>query len=115
MELTKKDKAFMQAIQANWPGEDWTIATGASPGMACCGTEDLDRDDQETLQDYDEGSFSWESCDSCGSGLGGSRHKAHAIHREAFGPDAKQPDNVIHIEICVDCLIWHANGELPVD
>ena len=61
----------------------------------------------------DEGSFSWSECDSCSSHLGGDRFSAHAIHKEAFGPDAKRPDDVHHISICVDCLMFHANGEEP--
>lgn len=96
---------FTDAISANWP--DYVIAPGAAPGKACCGGSHE--------EDEDEGGFSWGPCESCGSTLGGNRYPAHAIHREAFGPGAKRPDDVHHIEICTDCLIWHANGDEPED
>lgn len=52
----------------------------------------------------DEGHFSWESCEVCGAGLGGTRYAAHACDAEG---------NVVHLEICVDCLAYLANGEEP--
>ena len=132
---------FVDAIAANWP--DYTIAPGATREDCCVdqgpdcehcdghgyddenpphdncphcdgtGEAPLETMSDEELQAWDEGSFSWSECDSCGSTFGGDRFKAHAIHNEAFGPNAKQPDNVHHIEICVDCLIFHANGDEP--
>ena len=109
---------FTDAIEHNWP--DYVIAPGVASSCGDCRRDfnvpdDMTDDDeiQEYLSQYDEGSFSWRQCDSCGSNLGGDRHAAHAIHREAFGPDAKQPDNVHHIDICTDCLLFHANGDEP--
>ena len=53
-----------------------------------------------------EGSFSWSACGSCGSSLGGYRFEAHA-----FEPT---PNSVVYdIKICVDCLMFHANGDEP--
>jgi hypothetical protein len=129
---------FTNAIQHNWA--DYIIAPGASR-MDCCvdhtpdctacngdgydehntdchdctgtGNVPVEEITDEELQLWDEGSFSWSECDSCGSTLGGSRYKAHAIHVEAFGPNAKRPDDIHHIEICVDCLMFHANGDKP--
>ena len=103
---------FTKAIERNWP--DYTIAPGTSHKCdECTQGVEIDEDDIETLQMYNEGSFSWQECESCGSTLGGERHNAHAIHKEAFGPDAKQPDNVHHVDICIDCLIFYANGDEP--
>lgn len=101
---------FLDAIERNWPG--YTIAPGASPDMDCCGNHPADSDE---LQIEDEGGFSWSPCESCGSTLGGDRHPGHAIHKDAFGPNAKRPDDVHHISMCVDCLLFHANGDLPED
>ena len=132
-ELSKSDKAFIAAIAHNWP--DYIIAVGASR-LECCvpsyardtcgvcsgdgcddcadtGVELLENISDELLQLFDEASFSWAECDSCGSRLGGNRHNAHAIHHEAFGPDAKRPDDIHHIDICTDCVMFHANGDLP--
>ncbi len=105
---------FTNAIQRNWP--DYIIAPGTSHDCdACTGGEDIDPDNHETLQMYDEESFSWCECDSCGSTFGGARFNAHAIHKEAFGPDAKRPDDIHHVDICTNCLMFHANGDLPED
>jgi hypothetical protein len=49
--------------------------------------------------------FSWSSCESCGSQLGGSRHEAFTID-----PTTKE---VGELSICTDCLMFHANGDLP--
>ena len=103
---------FTDAIEANWP--DYMIAAGASATCSeCTDGDEIDPDDQEALQAYDEGHFSRWPCDSCDSTLAGDRHNAHAIHKEAFGPDAKRPGDVHHLNICVDCLLFHANGDEP--
>ena len=52
----------------------------------------------------EEGSFSWHSCDICGSSLGGDRFPAHAV--DANG-------DIEHFDICTDCLLYLANGEEP--
>lgn len=52
----------------------------------------------------DEGSFSWSECDTCGSTLGGNRYDAHGL------PLRAEP---IHLDICVDCLMYFANGDVP--
>lgn len=49
--------------------------------------------------------FSWGQCDSCDSRLGGSRHEASAYDRST--------KEVIELRICSDCVMFHANGELP--
>ena len=84
----------------------------------CDGTGEapLESMTDEDMESWDEGSFVHGvhcPCDSCGSTFGGDRYKAHAIHHEAFGPNAKRPDDVHHIDICVDCLMFHANGDEP--
>ena len=100
---------FTNAITAMWP--DYVIVPGAAPNLDCCGN--FHADDEKAYELANEGGFSWQPCESCGSTLGGHRYAAHAIHREAFGPDAARPDDVHHIEICTDCLIWHTNGDEP--
>ena len=95
---------FLTAINHNWP--DYIINPGTWHACATCiPDQDISEDDIEGLQALDEGSFSCQECDSCNSTLGGDRFHAHAIHHEAFGPNAKQPYNVHHIDICVDCLM----------
>ena len=55
---------------------------------------------------FDEGSFSSDFCDCCGSSLGGSRYAAHAFDKSG---------RLYHLEICVDCLMYIANGDEPDD
>lgn len=55
---------------------------------------------------FDEGGFSWSDCECCGSSLGGDRFAAHG-----FADD----DSILHFSICVDCLLYLANGDLPGD
>lgn len=108
-------EAFLQAIADNWPQH--VIAPGASPGCKECFSwlDDCADPSESDMDSANEGGFSWCACDSCGSSLGGNRYPAHAIHKEAFGPDAKRPNDVTHISICADCLRYHANGDIPED
>ena len=58
----------------------------------------------EECPEFDEGSFSWSTCDCCGSHLGGDRFAAHG--RDIDG-------NILHLDVCVDCLMYIANGDEP--
>ena len=90
-----------------------------SPGAAACCAEcrsiydlddDLSNDEaQEILYDAAEPCFSWSQCDSCGSTLGGDRHEAHGIPHDFKAGD----DTIIHLSICSDCMLFHANGDEP--
>ena len=77
----------------------------------CCDAHDLSEEEMregcETGDICDEGGFSSQSCDSCGSSLGGDRYAAHGFDGDPC--DGK----VIHLDICVDCLMFHANGDEP--
>ncbi len=84
MEYNEDQKNFMSAIKNNWPDE---------MGLAVTGSEDGDL------------GFSWSACDCCGSSLGGDRFKA--CH---YNPETKE---TIDLEICVDCLMYITNGDLP--
>ena len=55
-----------------------------------------------------EPSFSWGQCDSCGSTLGGDRDIAYGHWRDSSGEFQQ-----IEMSVCVDCTMYHANGELP--
>lgn len=56
---------------------------------------------------FDEGRFSYSQCDSCGSTLGGNRYAAHGFSADSVDVD------VHHMEWCVDCVQYHANGTIP--
>ncbi len=66
---------------------------------------------REVLQNRDEEhscetSFSKGQCDSCGSTLAGDRS-------EAWGIPLDDREEHFEMEICVDCMMFHANGEEP--
>jgi hypothetical protein len=77
-----------------------TVAVGC-PGSKC---EYADGDPDHSC----EASFSWVQCDSCGSTLGGDRLPAVGLWRDESGALLD-----IDMEICVDCAMYHANGETP--
>jgi hypothetical protein len=54
----------------------------------------------------DEPSFSHESCDICNSNISGNRYIAHAMTKN---------NDILHLEICQDCVLYMANGDLPMD
>jgi hypothetical protein len=71
------------------------VSTGACPGCAECGLPEDATD--EDIDRQAEASFSWASCDACGSSLGGDRHPAHGVS-EKFG--------ILHLDVCSDCLYY---------
>ncbi len=95
---TDQDR-FRAAIEHHCAGLD-SVSVGCA-GSFC---EYADGDADHTC----EASFSWASCDSCGSSLGGDRHPAQGCYQDpALGFQA------IEMSICVDCVMLHANGETP--
>lgn len=68
-----------------------------------CSIADDHRDGLSLMTD--EGHFSWNPCDTCNSPLGGNRYAAHGI---ITGKDV-----ILHLNVCVDCLTYSANGDLP--
>lgn len=61
-----------------------SISSGGMLGCAECGLGDYGKNDdsdeaQHAIDVASEGFFSWSSCDSCGSTLGGNRYNAHGV------------------------------------
>lgn len=50
-----------------------------------------------------ESSFSWSSCDTCGSQLGGDRYETTGM----------LDGDVVSMDSCVDCVMYIANGDIP--
>ena len=73
--------------------------------IGCKGSECEYADDDENHQC--ETSFSWSQCDSCGSTLGGDRFESYGMWTE----DGEF--QTVKMDVCVDCAMYHANGELP--
>jgi hypothetical protein len=103
---------FVEAVAANCAGLELV-----SPGI-CSSCDECQSafgmDEEELAAAYsngevcDEGSFSKSSCDCCGSSLGGDRYAAHGIDKVGV-PNAQ----IIHFDICSDCLFYIANGDVP--
>jgi hypothetical protein len=66
--------------------------------------------DWEVGKVIEEGSFSWQACDTCGTGLGGDREAAHALRQDT---DAADRANWLHLSVCTDCVMFIANGDEP--
>jgi len=113
--MTTDTQKFEAAIAHHCDGLH--IATGTA---ACCSeclsendiedTGDIDAMQEELYAIPDEGNFSSAQCDSCGSNLAGDRHTAHGWRQEE---KLDSDSNLYHLTICVDCLLFHANGDLP--
>jgi hypothetical protein len=87
---------YTRAVERNLSGLH-AVSTGACPGCAECADVDPDVGD--------EGGFSWSGCGICGSSLGGTLYRWHAL----------TPDNeLLHFDdCCQDCVFFLANGDEP--
>ena len=92
---TMTTQEFIESVEHYCAG--LTVAVGCL-GPEC---EYADGDDDHQCETH----FSWSQCDSCGSGLGGDRFTAYGLSN----------DEPIKLSICVDCAMYHANGELPAN
>ena len=110
---TKQQAAYVSQVKHTLQGLEHT-APGLCPGCDECGLEGVVSMDDLRYQeacDYEGEGFSRSSCDSCGTCEGGSRHAAHAW---PTGADrTATPATYVHLDICSDCLLFHANGDLP--
>lgn len=132
---TQQYLAFQANIERNWRGLTH-ISTGACKGCHECGLEPLDcprcdgegndwqhgheesdcptckgdgkiEPNEREIESAGRNEFTWSSCDSCGSSLGGSRHAAHGVF--ASGPLTGQ---LCHVDVCEDCLQFLNYGQL---
>lgn len=102
--LTVGDAARVMAFVLDDDTDACDDCNGKGSTCACSECSDFDP------EVGDEGHFSWRDCDACGSGLGGDRHAAHGLI--ALKPRARRT-HLIHLDVCTDCLVFVANGDLP--
>jgi len=125
-ELNTRQQAYVAAVERGCKGME-AVSPGFCPSCPECidalgYTDDEDEDgsviktaQQKAEEDYetgkvcDEGGFSWSACDCCGSRLGGNRNSAHGW------ADIAGKRILIHFEICDDCMLYLANGDIPDD
>ena len=88
------NREFIESVEHYCKG--LTVAVGCL-GPEC---EYANGDENHSCETH----FAWSQCDSCGSALGGDRLTAYGLS------DDMEP---IELSICVDCVMYHANGELP--
>lgn len=96
--------AYTDAIDRNLKGLENVNAGIARQVCPTCDNAHDGVSDENLEAIGDEGGFSCESCDCCGSHYHGNRFAAHA-HSPKYG--------WIHLEICEDCLMFIANGDEP--
>jgi hypothetical protein len=103
---------FTDAIRRNLDGLGPVFPGVVHDCPECPDVEDYGGDLERYHDEAREPSFSWSSCDSCGSTLGGDRHAAHAWDADA-DPASAGTAGLYHLDICTDCLFFHANGDEP--
>lgn len=135
-ELTKRDRAYIAAVEANtpkdfpnlvcgWPDDEYGDLAHGEYLEACCAIVDAipDGEDVGTItfpmfktwrrvvreRDEERGNlgFLHEECDVCGA-LPGHRYAATALPADP----ATNPD-YLALSVCQDCLCYIANGDLP--
>jgi len=94
-----KNNDFLMAVSMYCKGID--VVDISCGGINC---EYADGDEDHECESY----FSKGQCDSCGSTLAGDRSKGFMNWK-----DETETWNSIEVELCVDCVAWHANGEVP--
>lgn len=83
------------------------------PCRVCDGKGTVEPTERERESADSGNEFSSASCDSCGTYLAGSRYPAHGVLSLTM-EDAQKPEREItHFDVCADCLVFHANGDLP--
>lgn len=98
---------FTESVEHHTKGLEF-FSVGTCPGCPGCGTMLWSPARGYHDSEYEpEGEFSWSMCESCGSMLGGDRHPAHGF------VTIKGKRELCHLMVCVDCIQYHANGELP--
>jgi uncharacterized protein (DUF983 family) len=84
------------------------LAAGLCSGCDVCGMR-CGMENESDLEAYivengDDGFFSMDQCESCKSHLGGQRYAAHDIIISG---------EMVHYDICIDCVMYHSHGEEP--
>jgi len=106
--LPRDIQTYLENIRRSLKGCEKSFSVGDCPTCSQCFPDGYQEGDQV------EPSFSKNPCDSCRSHFGGDRFPAHWLYTselsETYGHEEKE---LIHCEVCVDCLAYHANGDLP--
>lgn len=108
---------YTEAVENNLAGLE-AVSTGPCPGCEECASNRGYCCAHSFAAAYEAGevepepSFSWSSCDICGSHLGGDREEWHAIVPNKDG--TLKGGEIFHgNNACVDCVVYLANGEEP--
>lgn len=109
-------------IMCGWPDSEHGITHDAYIASCISELEDVyDNEDAPTFptfeawkeqmrkenEDRDNLGFSWQDCDLCGA-LGGERYAA-----TAFPSSIGDGTDYVPLEVCQDCIVYIANGEVP--
>ena len=111
MLTTETMSAYACAVEEHTAGIFHLNAGAAAICPECLkahGIEDTGAIEAMQEQIIDEGSFSSSPCDCCGSRLGGERHAAHGWDNQEIARA-----NLIHLNICTDCVLYTEYGDDP--
>ncbi len=98
-------------MSANWKASSFSASARALEAPILEHVTDMDEaGDREIDAASLDDEFSVNDCDSCRSSLAGARHPAHGYVTLSDGRR-----EFVHMSVCVDCAMYHANGELPFD
>lgn len=96
--------------------------TNLSPGRITCsnceaklhenGCDEKCPDCGADIECMNEPYFSWQSCECCGSNLGGNRYVASAYHPKPDGSIGGMGSECSEYEICEDCVYYATYGQL---
>ena len=92
-------KAYKKRVAIELTGLD-VCGSGLAETCETCNPDGLS---QNALYELNEASFSWQSCDICGSTLGGDRVAVHAFTEKG---------ELIHYDACIDCQDYLEDGQL---
>ena len=100
---------YTEAVEKGLAGLKF-VSSSICPSCETCMSEfeytdpELFEADWSSGKVFDEGHFSWRSCECCGSPLGGTRYVAHGVDSNG---------DINHFEICFDCAMYLDNGVEP--
>lgn len=96
--------SFLDDVERCCRGLEHISSSPAKCCETCQSDYGMDEDDPAWDELCDEGGFSWHSCDTCGSSLGGNRYTGHGFTEDG---------DLVHLSMCADCLVYFANGDVP--
>jgi hypothetical protein len=115
--MDEQTTAYIEAVTKGTEGMQ-AISSGECPGCEQCAESHRMTPEEHasawhsgTIEGYSS-DFSWRPCGICGTHLGGDREVWHWIQGNP-GEDLKGREINHESDMCRDCVLYLANGDLP--